>query len=176
MDPQCEQSPHHFYIVTPAYEFKFSEFNFRELDSSKALALYYQTLVGVADIARCNMAHLEIRRCNMVVLCLTPPEARLANFSVLHRADESDLQQESRQDLHMWAMSIAQSKLNEDGFAWELHRPKLRDHARQLPEDAPLCNLLLRILEVDPQKEVFTAEQALQHPCWDVLQQHSIEA
>ncbi len=50
----------------------------------------------------------------------------------------------------------------------------LRAHRLQVAEDYPLVDLAIKLLEWDPQKR-WSAEQALQHPCWYPIMQDQSE-
>lgn len=160
-----------------------------------------EPLEGLGTLHAMGIMHRDVRPANTLILSSNPPRAALCDFGKAIEVQSSTdtligpihtLAPEVwtakpsnpyTAKIDTWAYGYAIANIL--GYSTSGNHPitptrhstilgRLRAHSQMSSEDEPLVDLVSKLLKWDP-KERWSAEQALQHRCWDEIVQEGRE-
>ena len=156
------------YIVTPMVEFRFADVNFEHLDTSVKHRLFLQAFLGLNQLQSKCIVHGGISIQSLVIVSLSPPDARLAGSETMRKVEPADFKRLHGRDMVQLAGSLIEALLNAKNLDPVFMRGmKLEEHAKRNPEDAHLIQMLIYIFERGFDGS-FTANEAVLQDFWDV--------
>jgi len=173
--------------------------NYPGLNLKVKMRLLKDTLQGIGLLHKMGIIHRDITRKNMLILSTKPPEAVLCDYGkatsepgpkstfigpIRTLAPEvwNDSAYCAKIDLWAWGYAVAEvlgyscGKDNNQithGRKTDIHT-MLESHGSKAPDDQPLVNLLNQLLVWNPMSRL-SADEALAHFCWKILDEESAE-
>ncbi|MCJ1474815.1 hypothetical protein MMC13_003475 [Lambiella insularis] len=176
-----------------------------ELPQTTKLCWLKQPLEGLRELHTMGIMHRDIRPKNTLVLSLVPARAALCDYGKAVKAESSTdtkigpiytlapevwtatTMKPYTANIDAWAygyaiaeiliypviVSVGYGRITPNHHA--TISAALNDYARKSPDDEPLVDLVLKLLRWEP-ADRWSAEQALQHRCWESIAQKERDA
>ncbi|MCJ1242889.1 signal transducing kinase of the PAK [Trapelia coarctata] len=157
--------------------------NYPGLSLNVKMRLLKDTLQGICSLHKMGIMHRDITRKNMLILSTKPPQAALCDYG------KATSEPEPKSTFigpirtlapEVWNGSAYCAKI--DLWAWgyavggsvRVFVRMLESHGSKAPDDQPLIDLLNQLLVWNPLNRI-SADEALTHFCWKILDEDSAE-